>query len=135
METTMYEKKIKSDVFCPISYGLGMIDGKWKSRIICVMSQMHPIRYGELKSEMANITDTALANALRELERDGLILRHQYNEMPIRVEYELTEKGQKIVPILLLIADWANGDMPLDKRRGDMPLCMQCRYNDAGQGD
>ena len=127
----MYEKKIKTDVSCPISHGLDMLGGKWKSRIICVLARLEPLRYGELRDEMANITDAALSNALRALESSHLIQRRQYNESPMRVEYALTPKGTRAVPLLLAIADWANGDIPMDRQRGDMPLCLQCRYNET----
>ena len=53
------------------------------------------MRFGELKKMLKPITNTALTNALKELEADDLIQRIQYNEMPLRVEYFLTEKGTK----------------------------------------
>lgn len=126
----MYEKKIPPAVFCPIDHALRLLGGKWKSRIVCVLAQMAPLRYGDLKREMANVTDTALSNALREMERDGLLVRRQYNEVPLRVEYTLSAKGEQAVPLLLALADWANGDVPLEARRGDMALCLQCRYHE-----
>lgn len=125
----MYEKKIKKEVLCPIDHGLSILGGKWKGRILCVLSQLQPLRYGDLRDQMANISDAALSNALRELEYSYLIKRHQYNELPMRVEYELTPRGESSIPLLLAIADWANGDLPMNRRRGDMPLCYQCRYN------
>lgn len=54
-----------------------------------------------------NISDAALANALKELQESGIVTRHQYNEMPVRVEYSLTEKGQTLIPVLDTISDWA----------------------------
>lgn len=86
----MYVKKNMTLLRCPIEKGLDMLGGKWKSRILCVLAQRGPIRYGHFKQEMTNVTDTALSGALKELIRDGLVDRKQYNEVPLRVEYELT---------------------------------------------
>ena len=58
------------------------------------------MRFGELKKMLKPITNTALTNALKELEADDLIQRIQYNEMPLRVEYSLTLKGQDLLPVL-----------------------------------
>ena len=86
----MYVKKNMTLLRRPIEKGLDILGGKWKSRILCVLAQRGPIRYGQFKQEMTNVTDTALSGALKELIRDGLVDRKQYNEVPLRVEYELT---------------------------------------------
>ena len=64
-----------------------------------------PFRYGQFKQEMTNVTDTALSGALKELIRDGLVDRKQYNEVQLRVEYELTPYGLAAVRLLRQIAD------------------------------
>ena len=96
----MYEPKLEKDIRCPLEYGLDVFGGKWKSRIICVLDDKKVIRYSSLRKEMINITDAVLASALKELISDGIIDRHQYDEIPPRVEYSLTEKGKSVVPIL-----------------------------------
>ena len=95
----MYVKKNMTLLRCPIEKGLDMLGGKWKSRILCVLAQRGPIRYRQLKQEMTNVTDTALSAALKELVQDGLVEREQYNEVPLRVEYELTHYGRTAVPL------------------------------------
>ena len=124
----MYEKKNPVLLRCPIEKGLDMLGGKWKSRILCVLAQRGPIRYGQLKQELTNVNDTALSTSLKELIQDNLIVRRQYNEVPLRVEYELTPYGQTAVPLLLEIARWADGSIPLDLPRGEMPLCLGCDF-------
>lgn len=89
----MYQKKLEEDIRCPLEYGLGVFGGKWKSRIICVLAEKKRLRYGELRREMANITDAVLATTLKELMTDGMIQRKQYDEIPPRVEYNLSPKG------------------------------------------
>lgn len=96
----MYEPKLEKDIRCPLEYGLDVFSGKWKSRIICVLADKKVLRYSSLRKEMINITDAVLASALKELISDGIIDRHQYDEIPPRVEYSLTEKGKSVVPIL-----------------------------------
>ena len=64
------------------------------------------MRYGELRRTIVGITNTMLAQSLREMEADGLIEREQYNEMPVRVEYILTDKAVSLIPILLELKDW-----------------------------
>ena len=64
----MYVKKNMTLLRCPIEKGLDMLGGKWKSRILCVLAQRGPIRYGQFKQEMTNVSDTALSGALKEAD-------------------------------------------------------------------
>lgn len=123
----MYRKKVQADIRCPLEYGLEVFGGKWKSRIICVLAERKLLRYGELRREMANITDAVLATALKELVADEIIYRKQFDEIPPRTEYGLTEKGVSVVPILRSICQWAgiyrNEDSALS-----LPQCRKCDY-------
>jgi DNA-binding HxlR family transcriptional regulator len=65
-------------------------------------------RYNELKRKIMGITNTMLAGSLKELEEDGLISRRQYMEMPLRVEYSLTEACDGLMPILVQLARWGS---------------------------
>ena len=67
------------------------------------------IRYNALRGKLAGISNTVLASSLRELERDGLILRREYLEVPVRVEYEITAPSRALVPILDRLGDWSMG--------------------------
>lgn len=96
----MYTRKIKKEIHCPIEHGLDILGGKWKSRIICVLAAKETLRYGQLRTELANITDTVLAAALKELIANNMVQRIQYEEIPPRVEYSLTERGKTAVPLL-----------------------------------
>lgn len=102
-----YKKKLDDDIRCPLEYGLAIFGGKWKSRIICVLSANGKLRYSELRREMYNITDAVLAATLKDLIEDGIIDRKSYDEIPPRVEYMLTEKGKSVVPILQNICQWS----------------------------
>jgi Predicted transcriptional regulators len=91
---------------CPLSDAVEMISGKWKIRIICALYQDGTTRYNELKRKIPEITNTMLASSLKELEFDGLIRREQYEEMPVRVEYTVTDKCAGLIPILNDLAKW-----------------------------
>ncbi len=91
---------------CPLQSALKQIGGKWKIPIICTLSGGEGIRYNELMKKVTGITNTMLASSLKELEKDGLVKRVQYNEMPIRVEYFMTQKSKELIPTLQELAMW-----------------------------
>ena len=91
---------------CPVTPVVQMLQGKWKLQILYELCIKCPMRFGELKKMLKPITNTALTNALKELEADDLIQRIQYNEMPLRVEYSLTLKGQDLLPVFYAIMQW-----------------------------
>ena len=83
-----------------------MLQGKWKLQILYELCIKSPMRFGELRKILNPITNAALTNALKELEKDELVLRTQFNEMPLRVEYSLTEKGKELFPVFYAISQW-----------------------------
>ena len=92
---------------CELERALDMIGGKWKLRILCSLSGNGASRYNELLRNIHGISNTMLSKTLRELEDDGLVLRHEYLQVPVRVEYELTDRARKLQPILLQLIRWA----------------------------
>ncbi|WP_024737298.1 winged helix-turn-helix transcriptional regulator [Enterocloster asparagiformis] len=120
-----YEPKIEKEIMCPIEYGLDIFGGKWKSRIICVLSSQDAMRYSEVRKKLNNITDAVLAAMLKELMEDRIISRTQYNEIPPRVEYSLTDQGRSVLPILQSICAWSRQYTPesLEKK---LPPCQTC---------
>ena len=79
--------------------------------ILCVIDRGGTVRYGELRRNVFGITNTMLANSLKEMEADGFVLRKQYDEMPVRVEYSLTKKAKSIIPILLELKKWGEKNL------------------------
>lgn len=75
------------------------------------------IRYNRLREELQPIAHRTLSKQLKELEADNLVHREQYNEVPPRVEYSLTEEGKTLIPILELMAEW--GKQRLDDQMED----------------
>lgn len=103
-----YKKKLDDNIRCPLEYGLSVFGGKWKSRIICVLSANEKLRYSEIRKEIYNITDAVLASTLKDLISDEIVERKSYDEIPPRVEYSLTDKGKSVVPILQSICRWSD---------------------------
>ena len=106
-----FQEKVSSIILtesgtCPVTPVIQMLQGKWKLQIVYELCIRSPMRFGELKKILKPITNTMLANALKELEVDGLVHREQYNEIPPRVEYSLTEKGKDLLPVFYAISQW-----------------------------
>ena len=129
----MYQAKLEKDIRCPLEYGLDVFGGRWKSRIICVLAHRTPLRYSQLRGEMVNSTDAVLAQNLKELMQDGLVSRTQFDEIPPRVEYRLTDKGLSVVPILQTICRWA-GAYHKNVSAFSSARCKACDYT-AGAAD
>ena len=91
---------------CPLSYAMSIIGGKWKLFIVLQLFGSEQLRFSQLSKNIPGITNTVLSGCLRDMEKDGIILRHQFNEIPPHVEYSLTEKGRTLSNVLLAIADW-----------------------------
>ena len=91
---------------CPIKHTLDIIGGKWKFFIVLQLFGSEQLRFSQLSKNIPGITNTVLSGCLRDMERDGILLRHQFNEIPPHVEYSLTEKGRTLSSVLLAIADW-----------------------------
>lgn len=91
---------------CCLEQTLSMIGGKWKLVILWHLASQEVLRYSQLRRLLPGITHKMLSQKLKELEKDGLINRVQYNEMPPKVEYSTTEKGQSVKPILEEMHKW-----------------------------
>jgi DNA-binding HxlR family transcriptional regulator len=108
---TVVGEQQAADLVCPIRYMLNVIGGKWKLPIICMLEKSSPARYSTLKRKLGDITNMMLAQSLKELEVSGIVHREQYNEVPPRVEYTLTEKGRSLLPPVTLLWQWAIDSM------------------------
>ena len=96
---------------CPLHYAMSVIGGKWKSQIVCALTNAQTLRYNALRAKLDGISNTVLATALRELEADGLVVRTVYPESPVRVEYSPTEDCRALRPIREQFSDWAEARM------------------------
>lgn len=90
---------------CPMEVGLNILSGKWTLRILWHISSA-PIRFNELQRLLGIVTTKTLTARLRTLEKQRIVRRTVYPEMPPRVEYALTELGQSLRPILKELCEW-----------------------------
>lgn len=98
----------------PFKYTMSLIGGKWKMHILFILWKLEIQRYGELKRNIEFITHKMLSTQLKELEKDGLVLRVEYPQIPPKVEYSLTEKGLSLMPLLHEMCLW--GDLQMKNK-------------------
>ncbi|WPU97744.1 helix-turn-helix domain-containing protein [Mucilaginibacter sp. cycad4] len=93
---------------CTVSLAMDLIGGKWKA-VILYHLKTEPKRYSELLREMQTVTEMTLSLQLKQLEKDGLIVRKVYGKKPpVKVVYSLTDFGKTLVPALEAITAWGN---------------------------
>lgn len=90
----------------PFEYTLSIVSGKWKLKIIYFLACMSPARYNMLKKNINGITHKMLSTQLKELEQEGIVSRKEYPQVPPKVEYSLTPKGESLIPIVTAMCDW-----------------------------
>jgi len=90
---------------CAMDVTMDYIGGKWKTVVLWYLRNK-TMRFGELKKQVPEITEKMLSIQLKALEEDGVIKRQVYAEVPLRVEYSLTEFGKTLIPVLEAIAKW-----------------------------
>lgn len=92
----------------PFAYTMSLIGGKWKMHILFWLWHKEVLRYSELKRNLESVTHKMLSNQLKELERDGLLIRKEYPQVPPKVEYSLSDKGKSLMPILSEVCNWGH---------------------------
>ena len=88
------------------SYTLSLISGKYKMVILYCLMEFKTVRFNELKRYLKKVSDKSLSQNLKELEHDGLIRKVVYPQIPPKVEYSLTVRGESLIPILDQMCDW-----------------------------
>ena len=103
---------------CPIRNVLSRIGDKWSMLVLFTLEQHNPMRFGDLRRNIPDISQKMLTSTLRKLEQDGLLSRKVYPEVPPRVEYALTPRGESLMPHLTALIGWAeeNFDAILEDR-------------------
>ena len=92
---------------CPVATAVSLIGGKWKLLSIRNLKE-RPWRFNELQRDIEGISQKVLTDSLRQMIDDGLVYRHDYQEIPPKVEYGLTELGKEMLPIIDALADFGN---------------------------
>ncbi|NNJ24316.1 winged helix-turn-helix transcriptional regulator [Alienimonas chondri] len=117
MDTKQARHTVYDPPACPVEATLELIGGKWKGIVLYYLLGGR-LRFSALKRKIGCVTQRMLTKQLRELEAAGLVDRHVYAEVPPRVEYELTEEGRSLEPILNALKEWGETHaMALIERR------------------
>lgn len=98
----------KKELFgrCPYATAQKVLTGKWSMYILYLLTK-GPVRFNELQRRMPEeMTHTTLSRQLKTLEQEGLIVRKEYNQIPPKVEYELSEIGRRFEPVLAALGEW-----------------------------
>lgn len=107
------EAKVDYDAYlavCPTRQLVGVLADKWFCLILSALAD-GPMRHAELRRRIAGVSQKMLTQTLRTLERDGFVTRTVTPSVPVRVDYELTDLGRDIRPVMQAIKDWAEHNM------------------------
>lgn len=100
---------------CPFRQTLDTLDGKWKFAIIYELLKKESYRFKELERQITGITPRMLIKELKSLEKSDIINRKQYPTVPPKVEYSLTEYGNTLKPIMVVMSEW--GERHLSRKQ------------------
>ncbi len=105
---------------CPVGLAVDVLASRWTTPVLWTLHEFGRQRFVELQRRIDPITPKVLTQRLRQLERDGLIRRHHYAEVPPRVEYEITALGASLAPVFALLTAWGavNADAVQEARTG-----------------
>ena len=113
MELTFKEEyqKYANAESCPVRNVLNRIGDKWSILVILLLGDLNVLRFNELHRNIGTISQKMLTVTLKTLEADGLVTRTIYPQVPPKVEYELTQRGRSLLPIIQDLVSWANENM------------------------
>ncbi|MGN7938709.1 winged helix-turn-helix transcriptional regulator [Virgibacillus sp. 6R] len=116
-ESYVFNEDLKNTGF---GYTLSLIGGKYKMTVLYALHISNtPIRYNQLKRMIHFISYKTLTNTLKELEKDQLVIRKEYPQVPPKVEYSLSEKGLSLIPLLDAIFYWGEEQLGIKKEMED----------------
>lgn len=98
---------------CVVEGTLDLIEGKWKGLVLYHLMDSGTLRFNELRRRLPNCTQRMLTTQLRELEEDGLLARRVYAEVPPKVEYSLTPRGESLRPVIAALKAWGDANVVL----------------------
>lgn len=92
---------------CPIRNVISRFSGKWQMLVLCVLAENEATRFNAIGKAIPDISPKVLSDTLKNLERDNLVNRNIYAEIPPRVEYSLTELGKSLMPVVGNLISWS----------------------------
>lgn len=103
-ETT---SQVPPELACPIAPVVDLVFSRWTTPILWTLNEFGRQRFSELERRITTITSKVLTQRLRQLERDGFVIRTYYPEVPPRVEYEISALGRSLAPLFATLAEWS----------------------------
>ena len=97
---------------CPVTPVVDIVFSRWTTPILWTLNEFGRLRFVELQRLIGTITPKVLTQRLKQLERDGLVSRRHYPEIPPRVEYEISDLGRSLGPLFAALAQWAEDNLP-----------------------
>ncbi|WP_280437177.1 winged helix-turn-helix transcriptional regulator [Nocardia carnea] len=118
-ETTAWQpdEDVAPENACPVAPVVDVVFSRWITPILWVLHYRGPQRFVELQRLITTITPKVLTERLRQLERDGLITRTYYPEVPPRVVYEISELGSSLAPLFAALVDWSGNLEKVERAR------------------
>lgn len=116
----------KMHVRCPLTFTLSRFNGQWKPLILWAVKD-NPLRFGELRRIVQDASLKMLTKHLKELEAEGMLTRTIFPEIPPRVEYQLTELGKSLMPVLEAMLKWGIEHYPRDCKEASSPSKSKSR--------
>ncbi|MEU9977288.1 helix-turn-helix domain-containing protein [Streptomyces sp. NPDC051014] len=113
------------ELACPVSPVVDIVFSRWTTPVLWSLHTFGRQRFVQLERRIKGITPKVLTQRLRQLERDGLVVRTYHPEVPPRVEYEISDLGATLAPLFAHLADWSAGHL-------DLVEAARRRYDDAG---
>lgn len=107
MEVTETTSELPPELACPITPVVDIVFSRWTTPILWTLNEFGRQRFGELERRIVTITPKVLTQRLRQLERDGIVVRTYYPEVPPRVEYEISDLGRSLAPLFASLAEWS----------------------------
>ncbi len=106
------KEKLNSIIeICPVRNVVARFGNKWALLVVLVLSEHEKLRFNELRTTIPDVSSRVLSGTLRTLEADALISRKIYPVVPPKVEYELTDLGRSLVPIINQLTEWAQANI------------------------
>lgn len=99
---------MQTDCSCPAQFTVDLFGGKWKTTILYQIAMARePLRFNALRRKIPRITQKMLTQQLRQMERDGLLIRTSFAEVPARVEYSIAPLGLTLIPMFEGLCNWS----------------------------
>ncbi len=119
VSTDTLRQEIPPELACPISPVVDLVFSRWTTPILWTLNQHGRQRFVELERRISTISPKVLTQRLRQLERDGLVIRTYHAEVPPRVEYEISDLGRSLAPLFATIAEWSVNLDAVERARKD----------------